>query len=303
MFLIIILIVVLIYLSFQRVEGFSSDKKIMDKKALICYYGGSFREGGSSSITNDTKFGYNTQENASITHAKLKQVLNDKGYQTDILISTRNTKYSNKLESWYEPYNMILNKISEQMHGKDYMIHSTVDNINKLNKYDYDFILFVRIDLFLKPNFFKILNVNTDKIEFIANNYDPMTCKKINNANDPEIVDLFVLIPKKYFYILDKKFEINHNSWTYYKKQYKLKDSDMKFMTNESFDSNSYKELNDYYVMSSRKESTHKYNTEQLDFKNKKNSKKCPRYNPHKQTFINEPSQYYLNKYTQFYNL
>ena len=127
MFLIIILIIVLVFVALhQRVEGFKSDKKTMDKKALICYYGGAFREGEIGTTKRDSKYGYDAQKNTSISHAKLKDVLNEKGYQTDILISTRNTKYSNHLDSWYKPYDMIINKMSEKLHGTDYMIQSTV---------------------------------------------------------------------------------------------------------------------------------------------------------------------------------
>ena len=301
-----ILIIVILYLLLnRRVEGFEVDEKKMNKKALICYYGGAFREGGSSTIKADTKYGYDSQKNASITHEKLKTVLHERGYQTDILINTRETKYSDQLEKWYEPFNLILNKMSDNISGivgRDELIHSTVKNINKLNKKEYEFILFVRIDLFLKPGFFEVLNTETDKIEFLANNYDPIDCIRFMN-NEPNIVDLFIMIPKKYFYILDNKFKINHKVWRYYKEQYKLKDSDMKFMTNDSFDSNSYKELNDYYVMGSRKESKAKYNRDKFDINNKVNRKNCPKYNQNKQEFTDNPSQYYLNKYIDFYKL
>jgi hypothetical protein len=273
------------------VEGFKSDKNTMDKKALICYYGGSFREGDLGSLKRDTTYGYESQENASITHAKLKQVLNDKGYQTDILISTRNTKFSNKLESWYEPYNMILNKISEQIHGRDHMIQATVDNINKLNKYDYDFILFIRIDLFLKPDFFQVLNTESYKISFLANNYNPKNCNHMQQ-NNPEVVDLILFIPKKYFYILDSKFMLAHDSWSYYKEKYKLKDSDMAFMTELMFDSNSIIDKNPFYLMSGRKENN------KLHERGK--SKQCPKYLDD-QTYLENPSDYYIKEYSTFY--
>jgi hypothetical protein len=306
MFLIIILIVVLVYVAFQRVEGFNTDKMTMDKKALICYYGGSFREGNIGSTKQDSAYGYEAQKNTSITHAKLKQVLNDKGYQTDILISTRSTKYSNQLDSWYEPYRMIINKISEKMHGKDYMIQSTVENINKLNKYDYDFILFIRIDLFLKPEFFEVLDTETNKISFLAQNYDPADCSvtintnytrdvaKYVNSNDPKVVDLFLLLPKKYFYILDKNFKLEHWSWSYFKHMYKIKETDMQFMTSDKFDSNSHKFFNNYYFMTGRDEST----IEEINL-----NKKCPKYYENKQKFLKNPTNYYINKYKNYYNI
>jgi hypothetical protein len=188
---------------------------------------------------------------------------------------------------------MILNELSDRVHAKDKMIQSTVKNINKLKKEQYAFILFVRIDLFLKPDFFEVLDTETDKISFLANNYNPRNC----NAND--IVDLFVLVPKKYFYILDSKFDLNHWSWNYYKKTYHLKDDDMTFMSNKMFDSNSMIDKNPYYVMASRKENTILHT--ELTSDTKKNVKTCPKYLEHKQKYIENPSQYYLNKYSDFY--
>ena len=291
--ILLLVIFILLYNKINKLEGFEQDltnkKKL--KKCLLVYYGGAFREGNIGSTKHDTAYGYEAQERASITHAKLKKVLNKKGFQTDIIINTRDTRYSHKLQDWYSPFNIIINKLSDKMHGKDYMIQSAIKNINKLNKNDYDFMLFIRIDLFLKPDFYNVLNTESDKINFLANNYDTNTCIT-KEKNNPVIVDLFVYIPKKYYYILDKKFNLNHNSWSYYKKQYNLTNNDLTFMTNKIFDSNSYKEHNDYYIMSSRKENKNIHKT----------NIKCIPFNSKNNTFLENPTVYYIDKYTDFYN-
>jgi hypothetical protein len=301
MLLYILLCIVILFVLFKKnnMEGFEEDNLYKnEKKCLLVYYGGSFREGNIGSTTSDTQYGYEAQKNASITHAKLKKVLNKKGYQTDIIINTRHTDYKSDLMKWYNPFNIIINNIPIKTHGKDYMIQSAVNNIDKLNKDDYDFILFVRIDLFLKPDFYKILNTESNKINFLANNYNPRDCKNIiNKQGDPEIVDLFIYIPKKYYYMLDNKFKLEHNSWEYYKKTYKLSDNDMEFMTTLKFDSNSIIDNNPYYVMGSRKENTELHITEQ------DNQKQCLKYIENKQKYIDNPTKYYLNKYNTFYNL
>jgi hypothetical protein len=298
MILYILFIIVLLFLFFNKdVEGFTQDKKNKDtfennKKCLLVYYGGSFREGNIGSTVSDTKYGYEAQKHASITHAKLKKVLNQKGFQTDILINTRHTEYKDDLMNWYNPFNIILNNIPTKMHGKDYMIQSCIQNINKLDKNEYQFILFIRIDLFLKPDFYKIINTESNKIMFLANNYNPRDCKNSINK-EPSIVDLFVYIPKKYYYILDNKFKLEHNSWLYYKKNYNLNDNDMAFMSTLKFDSNSIIDNNPYYVMGSRKENTEIHKND--------NQKTCPKYIEKKQKYIDNPTQYYLNKYNNFY--
>ena len=183
-----------------------------------------------------------------------------------------------------------MNKLSDKIPGRDFMIQSTIDNINKLNKYEYDFILFIRIDLFLKPDFYDVIDTNIDKISFIANNYDTNTCLT-KYKNDPVIVDLFVLVPKKYFYILDKNFKLNHNSWTYYKQKYNLSDDDMTFISNKIFDSNSYRENNPYYLMSSRKENKNLH----------KEVSVCKGYSEKEQKYLDNPTDYYITKYNDFY--
>ncbi len=300
MFLLIILIIVILYLYIHKhIEGFKEDDYKNDKRCLVCYYGGAFREGNIGSTISDTNYGYESQENTSKTHAKLKSVLNEKGYQTDILINTRNTKYKDKLESWYNPFNIVINNLSNKIHGKDYMIQSTIENINKINKYDYDFILFIRIDLFLKPDFYKILNTEIDKISFLSNNFDPRTCINTKKGN-PEANDLFILIPKNYYYILDKYFKLNHDSLSYLKTQYNLQDSDFAFMTNKMFDSNSALDQNPFYLMSSRKENKEEHMNK--TFETGLVTKTCPEYKQKNQTYLENPTQYYLDKYETFYN-
>ena len=318
LYILFIIVLLFLWLNSSNVEGFKEDTQFENnkqnkqqnknfennKKCLIVYYGGSFREGNIGSTLSDTKYGYETQKHASITHAKLKKVLNEKGYQSDILVNTRDTVYKKDLMNWYNPFNIMLNNLPKELHGKDLMIQNCIKNINKLNKEEYKFILFIRIDLFLKPDFYKILNTESNKIMFLANNYDPTDCSIFDNHNNPKIVDLFLYIPKKYYYILDNKFNLNHFSWTYLKKQYKLTDNDMDFMTNDSFDSNIYKDFNKYYIMSSRKESPTTHNSNKFNINKKQiiNKKQCPKYNEHKQAFLTKPTYYYLQKYNTFYN-
>ena len=126
----------------------------------------------------------------------------------------------------------------------------------------------------------------------MANNYNPKNCNHIINKN-PEIVDLILLIPKKYYYILDKNFNLNHNSWSYYKAKYKLNDSDMGFMSDMKFDSNTYIDKNPFYVMSSRDENT--------ELHTNTNSKICPKYIETEQQYLEIPTKYYLTNNEKFY--
>jgi len=297
-------------MEYTGMEGFRESMKPRDKpkkKGLICYYGGAFREGGNLSTLQDTAKGYDSQYYATQTHMKLKDSLNKKGYDIDTMINTRSTMYKNDLYKWYNPFNALFNNIDKKVNGKNIMIKNAVYNINNLNKDDYDFILFLRIDLFLKPDFFNILNIESEKINFIANNYDTNTCITHSKTKDPVVVDLILFVPKKYFYILDQNFKLEHDSWSYYKKMYKLSDNDLSFMTNEIFDSNSYRDINNYYLMGSRKENTKKHNdikASNYSYENNLyNNKHCKKYNDYNEKHLSNPSEFYFNKHIDFYTI
>jgi hypothetical protein len=282
------------------------DKKT--KKGLICYYGGAFREGGNLSSLQDTNNSYNGQYYATQTHLKLTEFVKSKGYDVDTLINTYHSKYEKNLSNWYKPYEILLNKLNKKLtstNGRDKLIKASVQNIKNLTPDNYDFVLFIRIDLFLKPGFFDILDIESNKINFIANNYDTNTCITHNDKKDPVIVDLFVFIPKKYFYILDNNFKLTHDSWSYYKKMYKLTDNDLGFMTDNIFDSNSYRDINQYYLMVSRKENTkHHNNIDSWNHnyeKNLYNYKNCISYNEKNEDYLKNPAEFYYNKYKTFY--
>ena len=280
------------------------------KKGLICYYGGAFREGGNLSSVQDTENGYDGQYYATQTHLKLTETIKSKGYNVDTIINTYSSKYEKDLSNWYKPYEILLNRLNkniESTDGRDNLIKNCIKTIKRLTPDDYDFILFIRIDLFLKPEFFNILDIESNKINFIANNSDAKNnCITHNKEKDPFVVDLFLFVPKKYFYILDNNFKLCHESWTYYKKKYKLTDNDMGFMINKVFDSNSYLDMNDYYLMVGREENTKIHNSiEAWDHNYEKslyNNEKCNSYNESNETYLKNPAEFYYNKHIKFYN-
>jgi len=307
----ILFIVVLLLLQYkfnEKKEGMKPrDKKT--KKGLICYYGGAFRQGGRFSTTQDTETGYDGQYYATQTHLKLTEFIKSNGYDVDTLINTYHSKYENKLSKWYNTYQIVLNTLNKKLNstdGRDNLISSCIKNIKSLTADNYDFILFIRIDLFLKPGFFDILDITSNKINFIANNYDTNTCMTYNKDKDPVVVDLILFVPKKYFYILDDNFKLCHESWTYYKEIYKLNDRDMNFMTHTIFDSNSYRDMNNYYLMVSRKENTKKHNNiDPWDYnyeKNIYNNKTCTPYKEENEKYLNNPAEMYYKKYINFYD-
>ena len=204
----------------QEVNKIVDKTNNVRKKGLLCYYGGAFREGHNGNTNQDTEKGFDSQYYSTQSHIKLAALMKEKGYDIDTIINTYHSTFEKDLTKWYNPYEILFDKINKNVRstdGRDKLIKATVSNIKKMNPDDYEFILFIRIDLFLKPDFFKVLNINSERIQFLAHNFYHGHCG-FTKERDPEVVDLILFIPKKYFYILDNRFKLNHNIWSYYKK-------------------------------------------------------------------------------------
>ena len=304
MYLILLSILLLLLLIYKKQEPFT--KKI-NKKGLLVYYGGGFRDGPNLSSIQDTEKGYNNQFYASKSHIKLNKVLTDKGYDMDSLVCSYHSKYESQFKLWYNPFDIILNTIKvngKSTDGRDSLIKNCIKNMNDLKMEEYDFVLFIRIDLFLKRDFFDLLNFKSEKVQFLAHNFYTGHCG-FTDKKDPEVVDLILFVPKKHFHILDNKFKLNHNAWTYYKKQYKLTNDDLGFMTDKRFDSNSYLDLNPFYVISGRSENKKEHTTEKTnpdDYGNKGNKRglDCPLYKGMKESYLEQPAKHYYEE-SSFY--
>jgi len=317
---IVLLILLIQYNKYEGFEnvGFGFEKSIEGmkpqdeptKKGLVCYYGGAFRDGHNGSSKQDTEKGFDSQFYSTQSHIKLTSLIKEKGFAVDTIINTYHSSFENDLSKWYEPYEILLNNLNKNIKstsGRDNLISSAVKNIKNLTPSDYDFILFIRIDLFLKPEFYKVLNIYSEKIQFLAHNFYQGHCG-FTPQKDPEVVDLILFIPKKYFYMLDNKFKLNHNAWSYYKKEYLLKNDDMSFMTDLRFDSNTYLDYNPYYIISGRPENKVIHNYEKTNpvmygkIGNTR-GKDCALYQKKKNDdYLNNPAEYYYNSHKNFYN-
>jgi len=274
------------------------------KKGLIVYYGGGFRDGPSQSIVQDTNGGYNNQFYSSKSHIKLNKVLTSKGYDVDTLISSYHSKFEEQLKLWYNPYiDIILNTMEVKRHstdGRDFLIKSSIKNIKELPMEEYDFVLFIRIDLFLKKDFIEMLDLTSNKVMFLAHNFFTGHCGFTDNR-DPEVVDMILYVPKKHFRILDNNFKLNHKAWSYYKKRYNLSNEELGFMTDKRFDSNSYLDINPFYVISGRPENQRKHTdekTNEADYgvKGNKRGVDCDNYKLTQDHYLENPAKHYYEE-------
>jgi len=111
-----------------------------------------------------------------------------------------------------------------------------------------------------------------------------------------------LLVPKKYYHILDNNFKLNHESWTYYKMKYKLSNEDMTFMSDLMFDSNSYLDYNPYYIISGRPENKIFHNTNKTDpTVYGKVVKDCKIHPKIKSEYLHNPAEYYFMNNKNYY--
>jgi len=122
-----------------------------------------------------------------------------------------------------------------------------VKNIENLN--EYNFILFIRIDLFLKPHFFDIFDPTINKILF------PTICWKHHSTTywgHPRVNPVMILIPNKYYEHLRHIHLFSHEGWDHLIRDAYLSYDDLDTMINTFHDSDSEKDFNPLYYMVNR---------------------------------------------------
>jgi len=246
---VIIIIFIIIYHRYfvkNYIEGFEH------KKGLLLLYGESFREGNQGSRLRDTENSFHTQKIASDSHILFcKNIKNKYNIDMDILINTYDTKYESSLKSWYIDNNLTYMTNTELIGFK--LVQNALDVIDKDK---YNFILFTRIDIYIKPQFYNIFNPYWDKIYFISQNWT--FCQKCgfldnNEVNYPVVNPIIEFIPKTYYKVLTN-INVDHDAWKKYIDTFNMSNNDMDFMVNTYHDTDSYKDFNPYYKMIGRPE-------------------------------------------------
>ena len=233
-------------------------------RCLILFIGESFREGGQFSRIRNTKDSFEKQQIASLSQIDfLNYIKNKFSYTIDVVINTYTTIYENDLKFWYDQY--LINYISnDKLIGLENLLNNGIKSVN-IDKYD--FILSIRIDLYIKYYFFLKFDINWNKITFpficwiteYKQIWDDIIFSNVinNNSyktfnNEPVVCDTIIFIPKKYFYLIEKHIYLNHDGWHNFKENHNLTNNDLDFMIDSFHDADSYKDYNPFYYMISR---------------------------------------------------
>lgn len=222
-------------------------------KGLFILTGECFRLGGQNSRTRDAPESFQEQQKACKSHVKFFKYIKEKfSIDSECFINTYNTIYKNQLLDWYKDYHLIDYKFNDNLIGRDGLYENSID-ILKHKLEEYDFIYFIRIDLYLKEYFSKSFKINIDKIVYSSICFIPY--HEYNNL--PRVSDLMVYVPKKFYDLLIKKIHILcHEGWYNIQHEEGMDcKKDVTFIIKTYHDSDSAKDWNPLYYIVNREES------------------------------------------------
>lgn len=218
-------------------------------KGLIILFGESFRLGGQHARNRGDDNSYNGQIEASKSQIMFIEKL-EKNMEIRVFIVSYKTKFREDIKNIFSKY-LIKSKFFDELKGQTNLINYALRRI-KMNKYD--FIKFMRIDIFLKKRYLDIFNPFWDKIMFPSICFSPHNIVKDKDNLYPRVSDIIMFTPKKYYFIFKNyNFELNHFSWKNLVKDFNIKKEDIDTMLYTYHDSDSAKDYNPIYQIVNRK--------------------------------------------------
>jgi hypothetical protein len=217
---------------------------------LLILFGESFRLGGQGNRNTGSEQSYEEQINAAKSHIKFISNLKKKNINISVSINSYSTRYDKNLTYIYKDvlYDGIF---YTNLLGRNTLINNCINRVENITSYD--FILCMRIDLFLKDKFMDIFKLDNDKILFPSICFEPHHKIGIH----PRVNDMMMYIPKKYI-IFFKQNGINlvHETWYNLVTNYNFNYEQLDTMLNTYHDSDSAKDYNPIYYIVNRHESS-----------------------------------------------
>ena len=224
-------------------------------KIALLIRGESFRFGGQMSRHIGVQESVPQQITAFNTHKKLIDFLTTKyNIEVDLYLDTQTTQFDYLIVENFSQYSPISFKshtyyCDSQMMSIRRAVSYIIKNQN-FNEYDYVFI--IRFDTLFKDYFFKVFNPITEKLLF------PSICwykDRKTPLGNPRLNDIFWLIPKKYFNLLDNiqiTGHVGHEFLDYWLPL--IPDLEYDFILKTFHDSDSAKDWNPLYRTINRPE-------------------------------------------------
>lgn len=165
-------------------------------KCLLVLTGESFRLGGQMTRSrSDSPESTNRQKIATYSHLRILNYMKSAfNVDTDIFINsyTLNPSHDAMLLDWYKPY-VVYSEFKETiLESENILVLDTNHKILAMGLDEYDFVLFVRIDMYMKKYFFSRF---TKLDNFVR--YGHLDC------NTGGVCHNLIYLPKKYFSFLE----------------------------------------------------------------------------------------------------
>lgn len=136
------------------------------------------------------------------------------------------------------------------MIGYNALLQNSLREIQHLEQYD--FVMVLRIDIYLKEQFLETCNPNENCILFPSICFLPHhICRR-----HPRINDMMLFIPKKYYRYIPH-LRMNHDCWAHLMEHTDLTYDDLDTMVHTYHDSDSAKDYNPLYYIVNRPQCTH----------------------------------------------
>jgi hypothetical protein len=217
---------------------------------LIIFLGESFRLGCQGTRNRGHPESYNEQINACNSHIHFIEntITKYNMNSMSVFISSYTTQFETQLLSIYNKH-LIGSHFYSDMIGLTNLFQDSIKKIENIA--NYDFIFYIRIDLFLKPLFIDLFNPYTNIILY------PTICWILLNycSNHPRVNDMMLFIPKKYYKYL-QNITICHEIWYNLMHSTDLTYDDMDTLIHTYHDSDSCKDYNPLYYIVNRPENS-----------------------------------------------
>jgi len=245
------IILVLLYLNSYRSEGFQDPAPAKPRYLALIFRGESFRKGSQGNRNHGTAHTHSEQKEASQTHMDLVRKLESSGYIVDVFIDTYSTQYDIELQQWYE------GKIKKSKFHKNHLesqaklLEDSVKMMESVN-IEYDVVLVVRMDLFLKPRFIAEYDPSTPTVQFVS----IMWTKNYKTPKgNPKVNDVIFHFPSRFFDKLPAIYSAGpYNGHSILDSEPLVYGEEYSLLTQNFHDSDSEKDFNPYYRMIGRKE-------------------------------------------------
>lgn len=235
---------------------------------LIIFLGESFRLVSQGARNRGDIKSFDGQIQACNSHINfIKHIIQKYDMNTiSVFIASYNTVFNDDLLKIYNDY-LIGNIMYDNVIGLNNLFHNSINTIKNIDDTKYDFILYIRIDLFLKQKFIDIFNPIQNMILYPTICWTKYHKCKIKNIIHPRVNDLILFIPQKYYSYIDN-INISHNCWYELIQNTNLTYDDMDTIIHTYHDSDSFKDYNPLYYIVNRPETTNFYSKGEIFDKN-----------------------------------